>query len=155
MKQHKYKVNLEWTGNSGNGTQNYSSYERSHSISVEQKYDYIKGSSDPSFRGDSTLYNPEELFLSSLSSCHMLWYLHLCTVNHITVLEYSDSISGVMEENQKGGGKFISAQLNPKIRISEEKNIPMAIELHKAANEMCFIANSCNFTISHKPEVWC
>jgi hypothetical protein len=76
-KIHRYRTQVVWTGNLGQGTASYRAYERSHEIVVEEK-PLIAGSSDPAFRGDKTKYNPEELFVASLSICHMLWYLHLC-----------------------------------------------------------------------------
>jgi organic hydroperoxide reductase OsmC/OhrA len=81
MKKHFYTTTLEWTGNKGTGTENYRSYDRNHTVHIEGKIHRIMGSSDPSFLGDASRYNPEELFLSSLSTCHMLWYLHLWTCN--------------------------------------------------------------------------
>ena len=98
MKQHNYKTKIEWTGNEGQGTLNYKSYNRNHKISINEKFDIINGSSDPSFLGDKTKYNPEELFLSSVSACHMLWYLHMCTVHKIVVTEYVDNATGNMDE---------------------------------------------------------
>lgn len=151
MKTHNYKIKVEWTGNEGNGTKNYKSYNRNHLIKVDSKYDVINGSSDPSFLGDRTKYNPEELFVSALSACHMLWYLHLCSVNKIVVTAYLDIATGVMEELKDGNGKFVNVTLNPQVKITNPKKILKANELHKEANKMCFIANSCNFKISHKP----
>jgi organic hydroperoxide reductase OsmC/OhrA len=58
--QHKYEITVEWTGNKGQGTYDYRSYDRSHKISVNNKPD-ILCSSEPLFRGDKTKYNPEEL----------------------------------------------------------------------------------------------
>lgn len=149
MKKHNYKITVEWTGNEGNGTIDYKSYSRDHTVFSEGKYEKIKGSSDPSFLGNKTKYNPEDLFLSSLSSCHMLWYLHLCTVNGIVVVEYTDNATGVMEELADGSGKFTEVTLNPTVKITRQESIQRAIELHEEANKMCFIANSCNFQINH------
>jgi len=151
MKKHNYKIKVEWTGNEGNGTLNYKSYNRNHKIIAPGKYDEIKGSSDPSFLGDQTRYNSEDLFLSSLSACHMLWYLHLCSVHKIIVTDYVDNATGVMEETENGSGKFTEFTLNPIVKIIDENMIPKANELHKEANKMCFIANSCNFKIGHNP----
>lgn len=151
MKIHNYKIKVEWTGNEGNGTQNYKSYNRNHLIKVDSKYDVINGSSDPYFLGDRTKYNPEEFFVSALSACHMLWYLHLCSVNKIVVTEYLDNATGVMEELKDGSGRFVNVTLNPQVKITDSKKILKADELHQKANKMCFIANSCNFEISHKP----
>jgi organic hydroperoxide reductase OsmC/OhrA len=71
MKQHTYKVQVKWTGNAGKGTKTYKDYRRDHIIASEGK-PQIQGSSDPSFRGDAARYNPEELLVASLSTCHML-----------------------------------------------------------------------------------
>ena len=75
-KEHQYLAHLVWTGNKGEGTSTYRSYERSFTISVKNKPDF-NGSSDPMFRGDSGKYNPEDLMVMALSSCHLLSYLHL------------------------------------------------------------------------------
>lgn len=151
MKAHNYKIKVEWIGNEGNGTLNYKSYNRNHEISSDGKYGGINGSSDPSFLGDKTKYNPEDLFISSISTCHMLWYLHLCSVNNIVVTEYIDNATGIMEEMENGSGKFTEVTLNPNVKITNPDLINKANDLHSEANKMCFIANSCNFTIVHKP----
>lgn len=153
MKEHHYKIKVEWTGNVGNGTVNYKSYNRNHEISADGKYASINGSSDPAFLGDKTRYNPEDLFLSSLSACHMLWYLHLCSTHKIIVTSYSDSATGIMEESESGSGKFTAVTLKPKVKITDANLVAKAIELHAKANEMCFIASSCNFKIKHQPDI--
>jgi organic hydroperoxide reductase OsmC/OhrA len=78
-KHHRYSVTVAWTGNTGAGTASYRGYERTYEIHRDGK-PVIPGSSDPNFRGDGTRWNPEELLVASLSSCHKLWYLHLATV---------------------------------------------------------------------------
>lgn|SRR5690606_14607614 len=149
--KHNYKINVEWTGNQGNGTLNYRSYSRNHKLVADGKYDVIHGSSDPAFLGDKTKYNPEELFLSSLSTCHMLWYLHLCAVNNIIVTEYLDQVTGIIDETANGIAKFTEVTLHPKVKITDAGMIDKANDLHGKANKMCFIANSCNFKINHMP----
>ena len=67
---HQYPIRMRWTGNTGQGTREYRGYERAHEYSVEGK-PVIPGSSDPAFRGDRTRYNPEELLVMAISSCHM------------------------------------------------------------------------------------
>lgn len=150
MKKHTYKTMLTWTGNLGKGTADYGAYQRDFRIQVSGKPDLL-GSSDPSFRGDKNRYNPEELFVASLSSCHMLWFLHLCSENGITVVDYHDGAEGVMKEEENGAGYFESVTLKPEVIILESNRIEMAENLHSQANKMCFIANSCNFEISHQP----
>ncbi|RKR08086.1 organic hydroperoxide reductase OsmC/OhrA [Maribacter vaceletii] len=153
MKKHHYNIKTVWTGNEGTGTKNYKTYNRNHSINGEGKYTEILGSSDPAFLGDKTRYNPEDLFLSSISSCHMLWYLHLCATNNIIITSYKDNATGCMEESPNGNGKFTSVTLNPLITITNSSDKEKAMALHEKANEMCFIANSCNFKIKHKATI--
>ena len=153
MKTHNYTSKVEWTGNEGKGTLNYTAYNRKHTISGEGKAREILGSSDPSFLGDPTKYSPEDLLLSSISSCHMLWYLHLCSINNIVVTSYMDNATAIMEEAANGSGQFKEATLHPKVVIQSEELIQKAINLHHEANKMCFIANSCNFTIHHEAEI--
>lgn len=148
MKNHHYKAKIDWTGNTGAGTKDYKSFERSYTISIANKPD-IQGSSDPAFLGDPTKYNPEELLLASLSSCHMLWYLHLCAVNGIVVTDYIDEATGIMEELKDGSGKFTKVTLHPVVTITDPSKTAQAHELHAQANKMCFIANSCNFPVEH------
>ena len=153
MKQHSYNQTILWTGNQGEGTKSYKSYSRNHTASAEGKADDILLSSDPSFRGDSSRYNPEELLVSSVSSCHMLWYLHFCSINNITVIKYEDHAEGTMIENKDGSGTFSQILLNPNIEILESEKTQEAMNLHEKAHRFCFIANSCNFPIHHKPTI--
>lgn len=151
-KEHHYKTTIQWTGNKGTGTNGYRNYERSHTISVENKA-IIEGSSDPAFRGDKTKYNPEEMLLASLSSCHMLWYLHFCSEEGIIVTDYKDHATGIMMETANGSGQFTEVTLYPEVIVTEESMIEKAKELHHKANEFCFIANSVNFPVKHNPTV--
>jgi organic hydroperoxide reductase OsmC/OhrA len=149
---HNYFVNLKWTGNQGSGTHTYSGYSRDHIISVEGKPELL-GSSDSAFRGNPERYNPEELLVASVSSCHMLWYLHLCAVNGVVIVEYIDKATGKLQENSGGSGKFEDISLYPDIVVAEKSMIEKANTLHNDANKMCFIANSLNFPVRHFPVI--
>jgi len=146
--EHHYSANIEWTGNKGTGTDHYSKYDRSHQISVQGK-PVIEGSSDPAFRGDPSRHNPEELLVSSISSCHMLWYLHLCSEAGVVVLQYRDQAEGIMIETSNGGGRFTEVTLHPEVIVAASSMIDKANQLHQRANELCFIANSVNFPVRH------
>lgn len=152
MKQHAYEVRVNWTGNDGTGTSSYRSYRRDHVISGAGKPP-IPGSSDPSFRGDATRYNPEELLVGALSSCHMLWYLHVCAVNHVTVLEYADTATGFMDEAGDGSGEFVRVVLRPVVKISRGGDVAKARALHAEAHRFCFIARSVKFPVEIAPEI--
>lgn len=153
-KIHLYESKISWTGNLGSGTSGYKNYSRSYDISVAQK-PVIRGSSDPMFSGDISKHNPEDLFLSSISSCHMLWYLHLCSDNNIIVEEYNDIATAKMQIDSSGSGKFIEATLNPTIRIKNMEHMKLANELHELAHKYCFIANSLNFEILINSNITC
>jgi organic hydroperoxide reductase OsmC/OhrA len=148
--EHNYSISTKWTGNSGAGTKDYKAYERSFSILGDNKME-ILGSSDPSFRGDATQYNPEELLVASVSSCHLLWYLHLCSEAGVVVVDYIDHATAAMEQTADGGGHFTEITLNPVVTVSEFSMVEKANSLHKKANTLCFIANSLNFTVHHVP----
>ncbi|MGB3145452.1 MAG: OsmC family protein [Maribacter sp.] len=150
-KEHHYQTQVQWTGNTGTGTSGYKDYDRSHTVSIYGKHE-IFCSSDPSFLGDSSKYNPEELFVSTISSCHMLWYLHFCATAGIVVVSYTDNATGVMETESNGSGHFTEITLYPLVIVTEEHMVERALELHKKAHDFCFIANSVNFEVNHKPK---
>ena len=98
--RHEYQVAIEWQGNTGSGTQTYSSYERTYSIQASSR-STIAGSSDPKFRGDPAFWSPENLLVASLSACHQLWYLSLCAKAGIVVAAYEDVAVGIMIEDEE------------------------------------------------------
>ncbi|MBS1778271.1 MAG: OsmC family protein [Bacteroidetes bacterium] len=149
-KHHHYTATIRWTGNNGTGTSRYDAYERSHIWSIAGKPD-IECSSDAPFRGDVTKHNPEDMLLASLSSCHMLWYLHLCADAGIIVTHYADNPTGRMLQTDTGGGYFEEVMLNPVVTVTDEAMIPRAMELHDEAHAHCFIANSMKFPVLHTP----
>ncbi len=152
MKSHRYKATVSWTGNQGKGTSAYSGYSRDHKISLEGR-PIIDGSSDPAFRGNKEKYSPEDLLVSSLSACHMLWYLHLCSVNDVVVTDYVDHVEGVMEETNDGSGQFTEVILHPQVTVTEKTMVEKANSLHLDANKMCFIARSVKFPVHHVAKI--
>ncbi len=148
-REHAYVVTVKWTGNRGSGTSAYRAYARAHDIEAPGKPP-IPASSDPAFRGDRARYNPEELLVASLSSCHMLWYLHLCSAEGILVQAYEDIAEGVMAERPDGGA-FVEVVLAPEITLSPGSDVERARALHADAHRKCFIANSVNFPVRHEP----
>ena len=147
---HAYTVTVTWTGNTGTGTSAYRDYERAHDIEIPGKAT-IRGSSDPAFRGDRERYNPEEMLVASLSSCHMLWYLHLCSAEGIAVQAYQDVAEGVMVEETNGGGRFKEVVLQPEITLLPGADQVRARALHELAHTRCYIASSVNFPVRHEP----
>ena len=149
--RHHYRVDVEWTGNRGSGTQSYRGYERSHEIRVAGKPALV-GSSDPAFRGDAGRHNPEDLLVAALSSCHMLAYLHLAAVAGVVVTAYSDAAEGSMEADAHGG-HFVDVLLRPRVTVSAASDAARAEALHADAHHACFIANSVNFPVRCEPHI--
>ena len=153
MKTHRYLVETKWTGNLGSGTSNYRAYRRDHEIFVAGKADVIRGSSDKAFRGDPSRYSPEEMLVASLSTCHMLWYLHLCADAGMVITAYVDGASGTLSENADGSGEFTEVVLHPQVTITEAGRVAEAVAIHEKAHELCFIARSVNFPVRCEPAV--
>jgi organic hydroperoxide reductase OsmC/OhrA len=151
-KTHHYAVAVVWTGNRGEGTASYRGYDRDHEVVAEGR-PAIPGSSDPTFRGDAARWNPEQLLVAALSECHLLSYLHLCSVSGVVVVAYEDNAEGMMTETEDGGGRFTEVTLRPVVEVSDGSMTEIALELHVRAHELCFIASSVNFPVRHEPEV--
>ncbi|HYH23337.1 MAG TPA: OsmC family protein [Azospirillum sp.] len=150
-REHTYTATVTWTGDLGTGTSGYKAYSRDHEITAPGK-PMLLGSSDPAFRGDPARYNPEDLLVASLSSCHMLWYLHLCSRDGIVVTAYADAAEGTMVETADGGGHFAQVTLRPVATIA--KGDPdHAKALHHEAHRLCFVANSVNFPVAVEASV--
>jgi organic hydroperoxide reductase OsmC/OhrA len=151
MRIHEYATTVTWTGNLGAGTRDYRAYSRASTIDALGKRS-IQSSADPAFRGEPDGWNPEELLVASLSTCHMLWYLHLAAVAGVVVTAYADEAAGAMEEGP-GGGRFRRVTLRPHVTISPGSDLEAARDLHRAAHAKCFIANSVNFPVDCEPTI--
>jgi len=106
-------------------------------------------SNDPLLGGDPSKPNPEDLLLSSLSACHMLWYLHLASEAGIIVLGYEDEPLGVGETSPNGAGRFLRATLRPTIRVRRGADLARAEAIHGQIREYCFISRSLNFPVQY------
>ena len=150
-KQHRYEVRTVWFCGPGGPAKTYEGYSRNHSVEIAGKPP-IAGSSDPAFRGDATRHNPEDLLVASLSTCHMLWYLHLAVVKGIAVLAYEDNAYGIMAETPRPG-RFVEVVLRPRVTIARGGDTALAAKLHERAHAECYVANSVNFPVRHEPTI--
>lgn len=148
--EHTYHLTVEWTGDRGAGTKSYAGYGRDHLVHAEGR-PKIRGSADPGFRGEDSRWNPEQLFVASLSQCHMLWFLHLCAQNDVVVLEYVDRPVGTMVTGADGSGEFTDVLLRPRVVVGAADQIERAQSLHAEANRLCFIARSVRCPVRHEP----
>jgi organic hydroperoxide reductase OsmC/OhrA len=146
-----YEANITWTGNRGQGTSAYAAYGRDHVVRAAGKPD-LPMSADQAFLGDHARHNPEDLLVGAISSCHMLWYLHLCANAGIIVRAYDDRPFGRLIESPEIGGHFESVLLRPKVTV-ESGDVQEALRLHQDAHKKCFIANSVNFPVLIEPAI--
>jgi organic hydroperoxide reductase OsmC/OhrA len=140
---HHYNLHLIWLGDH---TRNYESYSREHVVRIAGKPDLV-GTSDPMFRGDPTLHNPEDLLLAALSQCHLLTYLALCARARINVTSYCDKAEGTLLLTKDGGGHFTEAVLRPQVVVAETHMLAKAKYFHSEVHKYCFIARSVNFPV--------
>ncbi len=147
---HRYAVNVAWTGNRGTGTSGYREYGREHSISAAGKPP-IEASADRSFHGNADRWNPEELLLAALSECHLMSYLHVAVKHGVVVVDYTDEATGTMVQTPDGGGHFTEATLRPRVTVADPGQLDLAESLHAEAAGLCFIAASVNFPVHHAP----
>ncbi|MEN9988527.1 MAG: hypothetical protein RLZZ585_1566 [Bacteroidota bacterium] len=151
--QHTYELTTVWTGNNGDGNKNVRTYDRSHTVSIKGKPDLYL-TTDNAAVGDQSKLNPEDLLVSAISSCHMLSYLYLCSLDGIIVTAYTDNAIGIMIENANSGGSFKEVKLNPQVHVATESMVAKAMELHHKAHEICYIANSVNFEVMCEPKIF-
>ena len=157
MKQHRFQVTTQWTGNRGSGTSSYTAYSRNHELSAPGKATRIEGSSSVA-RGDHSRYNPEAIVSPAPSrpgcAC-MMWVLHLCSSAGIAITEYSDEAFGEMAEHPDGAAEFTRVTLRPRMAITDPARIEEAQAVHHRAHQVCCLARSMNFPVDHQVVVIC
>lgn len=151
----QYTATVTWQRNEATFTDNR--YSRAHRWSFDGGVDVAASSSPqvvPVPLSVSKAVDPEEAFVASLASCHMLWFLSIAAKRGFVVDEYVDEAVGVMARNGDGRLAMTEVTLRPAIRFDGERR-PSAIEhdaMHHEAHEQCFIANSVKTTIRCEPK---
>jgi organic hydroperoxide reductase OsmC/OhrA len=149
--EHLFTASLIWTGAKAGPTVTYQSYSREYEYRCGEKA-WVRGSADPQFRGDGTLYNPEELLVIALSTCHLLSYLALCARAKLPVVAYEDAARGTMK-NVDGVVRFTDVLLTPRVTLAADADSAKALSLHHDAHAECYIANSVNFPVRNQPTI--
>ncbi len=136
----EHRVTLNW--NRGERPFTYESYSRDHTWEFDGGT-RVEATAAPAYRGNPDLVDPEEAFVASLSSCHMLTFLALATKKKLVVDRYIDEAVGFMEKNADGKLAVTRVILRPRIEFSGRQPASAELnELHHAAHEQCFIASS-------------
>jgi organic hydroperoxide reductase OsmC/OhrA len=138
---HEYRATTTWRRTSADFT--YETYNRAHEVKFGGG-EVVPWSAAPEFKGEAQRVNPEEAYVASLSTCHMLTFLAMAARKRLMVDSYIDEASGVMTKTEAGKYWVSRVVLRPKVVFSGSRQ-PSPEELsslHHAAHENCFIANS-------------
>lgn len=150
-----YIANVVWER--GNQDFESGSFSRRHQIAFDGGQAIIASSSPhvvPVPMSDEFGIDPEEAFVASLSSCHMLWFLDIAARRKYCVDRYADSAYGVMAKNSENRIAMTEVVLRPKVTFSGD-HVPSAedyLSMHHRAHERCFIANSVKTNVVCQPE---
>jgi len=145
--EHRFAARLRWSGPGPD----IGSYSREFAVETPGKPP-VAGAAPAVFKGTDARHSPEDLLLESLSACHLLTYLSLAARAGIRVLEYADSVTGLLAMKD-GRMRFVEVLLAPVVRIEDPAHLAEAEALHAKAHANCFIANSVNFPVRNQPTV--
>ncbi len=151
----EYKATVEWTRETADF--DHKTYNRTHSLSFDGGVRVAACASPgniPASAAGAPGMDPEQAFVASLSSCHMLWFLHLASHAKLVVDRYLDEASGVLEKNAEGRMAMTRVTLRPAVTYSGRR--PSAQEhaqLHECAHDNCFIANSVKTAVTIEPGI--
>jgi organic hydroperoxide reductase OsmC/OhrA len=133
-----------------------STYSRRHAIHFDGGAELAASSSPhvvPAPMSDSSAVDPEEMFVASLASCHMLWFLSIAAARRLCVDRYADHAVGLMAKNADGKAAMTVVTLHPVVEFSGER-IPTREQIehmHHKAHAECFIANSVRTDVRCEP----
>jgi len=131
----------------------YKSYNREHTWTFPKSGSTVAATAAPAYKGKPEFVDPEEAFVASIASCHMLTFLAVAAMRKFTLDSYDDEASGVLERNNEGRLAITRVTLRPKIVFSGS-NRPDAdtiVRMHHESHEQCFIANSVTTQIDVTP----
>ena len=146
---HRYTTSCTWQGSTAAG---YDAYERSHEAKAPPAPATLQLSSDPAFRGDPALLNPEQLLVLAASSCQLLSFLAVAARARIDVIEYRDDAEGEMPEDDTPM-RITRITLRPQIVVWEDVSEARVRHLVEVAHRECFIANSLTTEVVVEPDI--
>jgi organic hydroperoxide reductase OsmC/OhrA len=146
---HRYTASCTWQGSTAAG---YDAYERTHEAKAPPAPATLQLSSDPAFRGDPALLNPEQLLVLAAASCQLLSFLAVAARARIDVIEYQDDAEGEMPEDDRPM-RITRITLRPRITIRGDVDAARVRHLVEVAHRECFIANSLTTDVVVKPEL--
>jgi organic hydroperoxide reductase OsmC/OhrA len=146
----EHSVTIDWKRETPDF--DYKSYNRDHDWSFDAGVT-VRASATPSYLGNAQCVDPEEAFVASLSSCHMLTFLAICARNGFVLDEYRDQAVGILAKDSAGRLAITKVTLRPRVKFSGAKSpAPEEIgKMHEQAHHACFIANSVKTDVIVEP----
>jgi len=144
---HRYAARCSWSGSTAVG---YDAYDRTHQAEAPPAAAGLTLASDPAFRGDPSLLNPEQLVVLAASSCQLLSFLAVAARARIDVVGYEDEAEGVMPEDDKPV-RITAITLRPRITVKGDVAEGRLRHLCEVAHRECFIANSLKTDVVVEP----
>lgn len=148
MSEHRYSTTLVWRGSTGVG---YDDYSREHEVGAEPAAAQLRLSSDPAFRGDEALLNPEQLLLAAASSCLLLSFLAVAARSRIDVVAYDDRAEAVMPQARRM--RVTGVTHRPRVTVVGEVADDRVRRMLDVAHRECFIANTLEVETTIDPTV--
>jgi organic hydroperoxide reductase OsmC/OhrA len=145
--EHRYTTRCVWSGSTAGG---YDGYDRAHSATAPPAEATVALSSDPAFRGDARLLNPEALLVLAASSCQLLSFLAVAARARLDVVDYRDDAEGEMPEAVQPM-RVTRIVLRPRITIRGDPTEARLAHLVEVAHRECYIANSLETDIVVEP----
>jgi organic hydroperoxide reductase OsmC/OhrA len=132
-------------------------YSRRHELRFDGGAQWAGSSSPqvvPAPMSDPSAVDPEEAFVASISSCHMLWFLSIAAKHGFVVDHYRDRAVGLMGKDAHGRLAITRVTLKPDVRFAgtQEPDEVEVAAMHHEAHESCFIANSVKTEVRCEPE---
>lgn len=148
----EHHAGVRWTRTSSDFT--YDSYNRAHEMRFKNGDIVVPASGAPAFKGDADRVDPEEAFVASLSSCHMLTFLAICARKRLTVDAYEDDAVGYLEKGEGGKLSVTRVTLKPRVRFAQGTSVEAAAlaDIHHKSHLDCFIANSVKTDVAVEPQ---
>ncbi|MFN8041365.1 MAG: OsmC family protein [Acidimicrobiales bacterium] len=149
---HRYRAQVTWSGSTGAG---YEAYDRTHAVTCPPATADLTVSSDPAFRGDPTLLDPEQLLLAAASSCQLLAFLAVAARARVDVVTYTDQAEAVMPEDDPPV-RITAIALRPRIIVRGPGGataVDKLARLVEVAHHECFIANSLRSDVVVEPVI--
>lgn len=146
---HEYRTTCRWEGSTAVG---YDGYDRTHFGETMPPTAALTLSSDPAFRGNPQMLDPEQLLVLAASSCQLLTFLAVAARARIDVLEYEDAAHGVMPDEPRPM-RITEIVLRPRIVVRGDVAEERIRHLCEVAHRECFIANSVTTHIRVEPTI--